>query len=608
MTGSGNVVVNYAPAILSQSGNVNTCAGNNAVLAVNATGTNLVYQWTENGVPLSNGGVYAGVTSPVLSISDITGLGNNVYQLQISGICPPAITSATITLTENTHNQWTGQVNNLWSNTANWACGILPTAATDVTIMPSAPNQPRVDIPTAICKGLLIYPGSSVEIIGTNNALEVKEDIVNLGQFDADAGKLIVSGNLPQNVPGVIYRHFEVQGGSVKTFSGNAVVTGTLSLYSGYVELGQNNLTLGEQSTLNGGGPSSFVVTNGSGKVVGGNMGAGANLGTVTFPVGSNSNSYTPVMISNTGTADDINVRVIDGVWEDYNGNVGIGAPLTTDVVNKTWLIHETIPGGSNATITPQWTFMDHLTNFSTANCAVSHYIQADNTWVPGPLGPATGFSPYTQTLSGVTSFSPFGVSSAGPLGLELLSFRGVLQGEDTRLSWVSTNEVDMKGYEVERSLDKGTTYTKLGSVAATGNGKTGNNNYGYTDANVTTLGADRILYRLKMMDKAGKYSYSNIAAITPGKATIAGSIDLYPNPVTGTELYIRMGESKGEAISVQVTDMSGRVLSTTDYAAGTYNADAVKVDVSQLAQGIYMVRITDAANTTIETLKFNKL
>ena len=68
------------------------------------------------------------------------------------------------------------------------------------------------------------------------------------------------------------------------------------------------------------------------------------------------------------------------------------------------------------------------------------------------------------------------------------------------------------------------------------------------------------------------------------------------------------MGESKGEAISVQVTDMSGRVLSTTDYAAGTYNADAVKVDVSQLAQGIYMVRITDANNTTIETLKFNKL
>ncbi|MBL7717825.1 MAG: hypothetical protein JNL72_03240, partial [Flavipsychrobacter sp.] len=250
ITGSSNVVVNYNPVILSQSGNVNTCAGSNAVFSVNVTGTALVYQWTENGAPIQNGGVYSGANTPTLQISDITGLGGNVYQLNVAGVCPPAVSSSPITLTENTQNNWIGVVDTKWSTPGNWSCGILPTAATNVNITPSAPFQPEVDIPTAICRRLLIYPGSSVEIIGSGNALEVKTDVINLGQFDADAGKLILSGNGPQNAPGVVYKELEVLGGSVKTFLGNVMVTGNLNLYAGYIQLGQYNLTIAENANV----------------------------------------------------------------------------------------------------------------------------------------------------------------------------------------------------------------------------------------------------------------------------------------------------------------------------------------------------------------------
>jgi hypothetical protein len=604
MTGSGNVTVNYAPNILSQTNGFNACAGANAVFSVNVTGTGLVYQWTVNGNPLGNGGVYSGATSPTLTISDITGLNGNSYVLNVSGVCPPIVNSAPIVVNEATQNQWTGISDVNWSNTSNWSCGILPTAATDVTITPSAPHQPIVDIPSAVCKGLLIYPGSSIEITA-NNALDVRADIVNLGSFDADAGKLIIGGSVPQNVPGVIYNSIEVQGGSAKTFSGNAVVTNNLALYSGYIHLPQHNLVLAQNATVVGASPSSFVVTDGAGVVVGEEMGAGANTGTVLFPVGSDEFAYTPVWISNSGMADDINVKVINNVYENYNGDTPLGAPIAAGSVSKTWLIHETIPGGSNATITPQWNFAQNLSGFDPNNCAVSHYVGGE--WEPGPLGVATGFSPYTRDLTGVTSFSPFGVSSSGPLGLNLLSFKGELVNDDSRLSWITTTEQNMKVYEVERSIDKGVRYEQIGEVKATGNGKAGNNNYNYVDASAAKLGTDRILYRLHMVDNTGKNSYSNVVAVTIGKEVVTGNINIYPNPVTGNDLYIRMGEGKGEAMSVMVTDMSGRVISTTEYKANTYNVDAVKVDVSQLATGVYLLRIVDANNTAIETLKFNR-
>jgi hypothetical protein len=53
--------VNLLPAISSQPSNFTTCAGGNASFTVGATGAGLQYVWKENGVTLTNGGVYGGV-------------------------------------------------------------------------------------------------------------------------------------------------------------------------------------------------------------------------------------------------------------------------------------------------------------------------------------------------------------------------------------------------------------------------------------------------------------------------------------------------------------------------------------------------------------------
>ncbi|WP_421893387.1 LamG-like jellyroll fold domain-containing protein [Marinoscillum sp.] len=85
-----------------------SCEGESTSFSVTASGTALTYQWRENGSDISNGGVYSGVTSATLNISDVTGLNGKSYDVVVteSGTC--SSTSATAALTVNTIPTITG--------------------------------------------------------------------------------------------------------------------------------------------------------------------------------------------------------------------------------------------------------------------------------------------------------------------------------------------------------------------------------------------------------------------------------------------------------------------------------------------------------------------
>ena len=90
------------PAITSQPVNTAVCVGSTASFTVGTTGTNLTYQWRVNTgsgwANVSNGGIYSGATTNTLSITGapLTSAGN--YQCIISGTCAPPITTNTVTL------------------------------------------------------------------------------------------------------------------------------------------------------------------------------------------------------------------------------------------------------------------------------------------------------------------------------------------------------------------------------------------------------------------------------------------------------------------------------------------------------------------------------
>ena len=59
--------------------------------------------------------------------------------------------------------KWTGSVSTDWENTANWSCGILPDATTEVIIEGGLKYYPVIK-KTAICKSIKQSPGSSLKV------------------------------------------------------------------------------------------------------------------------------------------------------------------------------------------------------------------------------------------------------------------------------------------------------------------------------------------------------------------------------------------------------------------------------------------------------------
>jgi len=90
------ITINSAPVVTTQPVNSSTCSGNtgSVTFTVAATGTGLTYQWLEDGLTLSNGGIYGGVTTTVLTLTNPTVSHN--YSVVVSGTCANTTSNAAV--------------------------------------------------------------------------------------------------------------------------------------------------------------------------------------------------------------------------------------------------------------------------------------------------------------------------------------------------------------------------------------------------------------------------------------------------------------------------------------------------------------------------------
>lgn len=485
---------------------------------------------------------------------------------------------------------WKGTVSTEWSNTGNWSCGLLPTITSNTTISAAAPYMPTVNITDAVCNDLTIEAGASVTITEGNN-LTIAGSVTNNGSFTA-VGKATFSGN-NQTIPGGSFEDLEIAGTGTQTLSGTATVSGVFSITSSSLQLGNYNLIIGGSGSVTGGSAANYVVINGTGKLIQENIGTGGRTGAINFPIGTPT-SYNPLVVSNAGTADGFAASVISNIYDTYDGSdVPTGTAQATDNVNRTWFVTETVPGGSNATLTFQWNASDELSGFDRSAAFPSHY--ANGYWNPGATTAASGSNPYTISMSGITSFSPFGIGSTNSvLPLTLVSFTGKTVTNGVGLQWNTSNEVNTASFDVERATSGGS-FVKVGTVPA---GTVGA--YSYTDK-TTTAGATAS-YRLKMIDKDGKFTYSY--AITVKYTTKeSNSYSVYPNPVTGSHVYVKAIAANNANVKIDVIDITGRTWSTHSFTQ-TSNG-RLEIPVQQLPSGSYILRITDKSGEQLQVTKF---
>lgn len=182
------------------------------------------------------------------------------------------------------------------------------------------------------------------------------------------------------------------------------------------------------------------------------------------------------------------------------------------------------------------------------------------------------------------------GEEAAAPLPV---TFMGIVAKKESdnlvNVLWDVADEIDVKGYEVERSTN-GVNFTSVGFVSAHGKPA-----YSFSDAQPV---AGTVFYRVKNVDLDGKFKYSNVVRVS-GKRTL--NVKMFPMPAT-SEVTLQHDRT-GNNASLSITTMDGRMIKKMTIAAGSYQT---KVALSSMAPGMYLVRLDDG-NGAVETVKLVK-
>ena len=559
----------------------------NAFRVTMATGSGpLTYQWqTDNGtneVTWSNynaPGNTSGTTIP-LSFSPAT-MSMNGYKFRVSvtGACGTVVSNAA-TLRVLADGTWRGTTNTNWHTASNW-CGGIPTNTTDVLIPAWAPRMPVISdaTGTALSRALHIEPAARLTISGGATNMSGPFNIEGTVAYTANVNQQVLPaghGSLEINGSGNKYLQSDVDisnnlvlGGSAKLVTGNNILT---------MKAGSNPIS---GATFNGTSVTSWIVT-GNGNSGTGNTGLGglrieqvdAADGYVLYPVGATPAAYNPLQLNNTGTIDNFTIAVNDQVIPGGFLQAGI---------DRTWLVGEGAPGGSNISLELRWADDEELSLF---NRTLTEVIRSDGSAIvqTSATAAASGSDPYTRGANAFTVLTQFSVASHAMILAEPLSaFNAqVINKTTARLSWKTDGRED-GGIFVVQKLAEGTAFTDIGSV----NREAGKTNYSFTD---NLLGTGISHYRLKMTASGQQVQYSKPVQVN--NPLTNQHIALRPSVTNKEHANLYLNLSSKDRITITIVDMMGRVQlnKTAQLNKGEHS---LPLQIGHLAKGIYYVHVT---------------
>jgi len=203
-------------------------------------------------------------------------------------------------------------------------------------------------------------------------------------------------------------------------------------------------------------------------------------------------------------------------------------------------------------------------------------------------------------------------VSSSGislSLPVELISFSGTVSMGKIRLNWSTASEKNNFGWEIQQTREpealegsastlpnpswasgSGSHWEKIGFVA--GNGTTSETKSYSFDLPVT----GPVSIRLKQADLDGTVSYSKILTFD-ASLTDFRLLGNYPNPFN-PETAIRFSLPETGRVSLQIFDLTGKVVGSQESPVLNPGISELKVDASVLSSGTYFYRLSSGIKT----------
>ena len=249
------------------------------------------------------------------------------------------------------------------------------------------------------------------------------------------------------------------------------------------------------------------------------------------------------------------------------------GAGATYDITNDGW------SAGSYKAISTRTLDLSSVTALNNqAFIYIRFTVAAGSTAINGAAIATGGTSRVDNVYIGGISGMP----------LTLNAFTGSVVNGKANLTWATTNEINVDGFDIEKSTNN-RDFSSIGFVKANNSTE---NNY-----NFTTELSGVSYYRLKMTDKDGSFKYSKTISLN-NKQTV--KLDLYPNPVRNSTTLSH--DKATEKASITITSLDGRKVSVINVVPG---ATQTTVDVTKLLNGNYiMVYENNGTRSSVQFVK----
>lgn len=189
----------------------------------------------------------------------------------------------------------------------------------------------------------------------------------------------------------------------------------------------------------------------------------------------------------------------------------------------------------------------------------------------------------YVSQNFSLLTFSHITVAdNVGALPVSLISFTAKVEGNYAKLQWQTTQEVNNKGFEIWRKGERWEGGTSTGPVSVEGFIKIGEvgsqTPYALNPTLYTFLDKNPLIgnnyYKLVQVDNDGKSHDYGVRLVSFKIATAISAI-VFPNPVTGNVINVKLNNYQDKTVTFILTDILGKTLykktfdnkqNTTDY------------------------------------------
>ncbi|MBL0189823.1 MAG: T9SS type A sorting domain-containing protein [Saprospiraceae bacterium] len=229
------------------------------------------------------------------------------------------------------------------------------------------------------------------------------------------------------------------------------------------------------------------------------------------------------------------------------------------------------------------------------ANTTISNYFSSSVNYSPGssPAPGNGGFISPDGTWVNDQGCVPLAATLIFPL--ELIGFNvKVVSKNEASLTWQTANEVELDGFEIQRSYD-GILFETIGFREARGI-PLNKTNYVFSDKiPLKTIQ----YYRLKMKDLNGSFTYSPIKILS---VNIGESVKIFPTLVDD-KINLSFDQNTSNEVSILVIDIMGKIISRHEIPFDTRQAE---IDAVSLAKGMYFIQVQIGNKN--QTFKIQKL